>query len=649
MYLNDNEILNILVDYVKDDGYKQAVFLDGVWGCGKTFFIKEKFVKKITEELPYVYIGYVSLYGIQNIAQILDEIYAAIVCNLLEKKTGKQKGEVFNKGITIGGKFLMAGMKYFNIEKKDLPQISDFTNLNNAVLIFDDLERCQLDINEVLGAINDLVEHNNVKVILVANESELRKGNLSKDLVSKYKFALDDRLKLKNGDKILTIENGQKYTKKDLDERVQILFSEDLYYDKIKEKLIGINITYRVDFNEIYTNIIEKHIKDSQIKQYLHDNAGHIISTFYKAEHYNVRTLIFALRSFENIITKMIDIISIEDDSELIILILKYILNTSIQIKSGNKCCDWNLYESRYGYIYFGDINQENKIFGFRFVDEYLVHRYLKIEEIQHDIEGVKEVKKREAEEKVEKNKQSIIEIDEISIYSEQIDDWWKMEDNEVEELISGIYEELKKNIYPMRKYSEAILTLIQMKERGFENICYDEYIEVMSNNLLITTEALKTQDFECLSNNLEYIKIYNKIMEPLFNIVQDKEQQQRNKRYEFICDLQFWNEQFKDRCVNCRQNFYDEKKFFSYINIEKFIENINKAKTMDIYNFIDGMKKIYDYRRNINEYFKRDVIPLSLIEIKIKDIDCSKMGINKDKAIKKLETYIHQVLIRLN
>ena len=37
---------------------------------------------------------------------------------------------------------------------------------HNAVLVFDDLERCDCPINEVFGFLNELVEHEKTKVIL---------------------------------------------------------------------------------------------------------------------------------------------------------------------------------------------------------------------------------------------------------------------------------------------------------------------------------------------------------------------------------------------------------------------------------------------------------------------------------------------------
>ena len=58
----------------------------------------------------------------------------------------------------------------------------------NSILIFDDLERCKIPINDLLGYINQFVEHLNLKVIIVANEKEINKI-VDKNLELKYLIA----------------------------------------------------------------------------------------------------------------------------------------------------------------------------------------------------------------------------------------------------------------------------------------------------------------------------------------------------------------------------------------------------------------------------------------------------------------------------
>lgn len=134
-----------------------AVLLDGPWGIGKTFVVK-KFLDTLDKETtPYIY---VSLYGIQSAHDIDDAILQGMYPVLA------------NKGVELGGRALKSIGKYFNVEL-DL-KAKDFLNKSKAdVYVFDDLERCEIPINAVMGYINVLVEHEGRKVILIANENEI--------------------------------------------------------------------------------------------------------------------------------------------------------------------------------------------------------------------------------------------------------------------------------------------------------------------------------------------------------------------------------------------------------------------------------------------------------------------------------------------
>lgn len=46
MVMKDDDIIKNVLEYVKDERYRQAVLIDGEWGAGKTFFVKEKIVNE---------------------------------------------------------------------------------------------------------------------------------------------------------------------------------------------------------------------------------------------------------------------------------------------------------------------------------------------------------------------------------------------------------------------------------------------------------------------------------------------------------------------------------------------------------------------------------------------------------------------------
>lgn len=49
--LTMEEIKETIVKYISDDRKTQAVLLDGEWGCGKTFFIKEHLIPALENNI----------------------------------------------------------------------------------------------------------------------------------------------------------------------------------------------------------------------------------------------------------------------------------------------------------------------------------------------------------------------------------------------------------------------------------------------------------------------------------------------------------------------------------------------------------------------------------------------------------------------
>ena len=280
MSLNEYEIIEMMIEYLKDERYKQAILIDGEWGAGKTYFIKEKLLGQLREVLPKLSSIYISLYGLSNVNQIIDEICNIQLIDYIDKKlehikkeeskmakifsrgkiTKAINGENVTKGIDFGGKLISPFLKYFNFDIEDVPSFSNIERVKDSLIIFDDLERCSIDINEVFGFINHLVEHNNLKVIIVANQKEIGKIKNYTDLPNKYLVALDARLALgEEKAKQRNEDNSQEtISKKELISRTESIFSEDITYKAIAEKLIGMTVYYEVNLENVYETILSK-------------------------------------------------------------------------------------------------------------------------------------------------------------------------------------------------------------------------------------------------------------------------------------------------------------------------------------------------------------------------------------------------------
>ena len=158
--MSNQHITDFLNYYIKLPNPQYAVLLKGKWGSGKTHFIDE-YKKQLDEKQKYIY---VSLYGVKN--------YDEIETKFLQSSNP----EIFNEKSIFVGKLADAFINNkikssLGIIKKSLSSL----NAKGNILIFDDLERCSIDKVDLLGYINNFVEHQSYKVILIANEEELEK------------------------------------------------------------------------------------------------------------------------------------------------------------------------------------------------------------------------------------------------------------------------------------------------------------------------------------------------------------------------------------------------------------------------------------------------------------------------------------------
>lgn len=162
---------------------RYAVMLTGKWGCGKTHFIKhwiEELVKKIEDDKVSTLTKpiYISLFGLSSIRQLNDaitrEIYPIMKSHIYQ--LGKHALNAVST-VTLNYDFskLSKGLGEATIE---LDLVSLFRsesrkNNENRIVVFDDFERCNVDLADMLGYINQFVEHSNVRVIIICYEDEI--------------------------------------------------------------------------------------------------------------------------------------------------------------------------------------------------------------------------------------------------------------------------------------------------------------------------------------------------------------------------------------------------------------------------------------------------------------------------------------------
>jgi hypothetical protein len=154
--MSNDHICEYLAYYVTlpDPGY--AVMVNGTWGIGKTYAVKQ-FVEKNRGHG----IIYVSLFGAKS-AEDIDQRIIVGMMPVLNSPLAK-----------IGGRIAGALAQKYGLS--DLIKVGEVKELAKLdLIVFDDFERAAMKPVELLGYISPLVENERKKVVIIANENEIQ-------------------------------------------------------------------------------------------------------------------------------------------------------------------------------------------------------------------------------------------------------------------------------------------------------------------------------------------------------------------------------------------------------------------------------------------------------------------------------------------
>lgn len=178
--MNEN-ITNYLYKYVNNPDPQYAVMLKGKWGCGKSFFIQrwlKEYKEKVADDELVLEPIYVSLYGLKETSQITNAI-DKVLHPILHSKGAEFTKKLFK----FAGKIAFRTSLDWNKDESEnvtfestLDSLSVFatkdqSGVKSKLIVFDDLERCLIDMKLLLGYINNFVEHGACHVIIVGDET----------------------------------------------------------------------------------------------------------------------------------------------------------------------------------------------------------------------------------------------------------------------------------------------------------------------------------------------------------------------------------------------------------------------------------------------------------------------------------------------
>ena len=441
------DLVESILDYIRSDYTDYAVMLNGEWGSGKTHFWNNKIKKKI-ESMQlngkrYTTI-YVSLYGISNLEEISKKIFMETT-QLMDKNLRRFMNSKGQETIPEYAKTGIDMANFFGVTQNgNKLDYAEFFATDDKVFCFDDLERANVDVIDILGYINNFVEHDHIKTIIICNEKELATKLKSSNLEMKTFIAtylLDKQNELNKSDKPM-VEKIQ--------DKIEHVFDKANDYERIKEKLIGETFEYAPKFDYIINGILMRYENNPDLIRFLRENTGIIISTFNRSGTRNLRILKHALNDFKKIY-EMVNKSYSNTSNRVMQTMLIFTIAVSFEIKAGKitkekfiSIKDNEEYKSilvssrilmdnRQFYIkefdqnYYYNFKSEYRFF--KFIEYYVRTRIFDMKLFKENMDTIR----------------NTVDTENLPSYKRLLtEEYWKISDNEFEAVIEDIIEDVK-------------------------------------------------------------------------------------------------------------------------------------------------------------------------------------------------------------
>ncbi len=385
-----------------------------------------------------------SLYGISNLEDISKKIFIETT-QLMDKNLRKYMDAHEQTTIPEYAKTGIDMANFFGVTQSgDKVNYAEFFSTDDKVLCFDDLERANVDVIDILGYINNFVEHDHIKTIIICNEKELSTKLKSSNLEMKTFIAtylLDKQDELNKEDQPIV----EKIRKK-----IENVFDKANDYERIKEKLIGETFEYAPKFDYIINGILMRYENDPELIRFLRENTRLIISTFERSGTRNLRILKHALNDFKKIY-EMVNKSYPNTNHRVMQTMLIFTIAVSFEIKAGKitkekfiNIKDNEEYKSilvssrilmdnRQFYIkefdsnYYYNFKCEYRFF--KFIEYYVRTRIFDMKIFKENMETIR----------------STIDTEQLPAYKRLLtEEYWKISDDEFDKVITDIIEDVK-------------------------------------------------------------------------------------------------------------------------------------------------------------------------------------------------------------
>lgn len=627
-------IIESIQNYVEKENTNYAILLNGKWGSGKTYFW-ENFIKPKVEQMVInnkeQKTIYVSLYGIGSI----DDINKKIVLDSLTRKMQLAKKLEENKWggrITELAKMSLGVLKGLEIPvlKEALDTSINYENLldfTDTVICFDDLERANIPITDILGYINSFVEHDGVKTIIIGNEEEISQRLITKNIEMKMlvsSIVLNYEGKFNGNKGPSNMNEDSVLTESLIADKLLSLFNKDNNYKRIKEKLIGKTLTYNPTPSELIRGIINQ-VSNTDLKLFLEENIEVVISTFTNSKVENIRILKQAMEDFE-IVYLAFKQKDNKYDSDILVPILKFILAISFEIKTGsmmseeleNVSSNEHFLSSLTGYLIAKrKTKSHTQLFKEKYFatdNSYKIPIFFKFAEILVR-KGIFHTELFERE--LEKYRADLTDNTPVTVKLLKEGYWW-LSDEDFPEVIIKAYQELIEGKVPFISYYRAYEMFEHLIEKGL----FKKDIKILKKELLMGL-GLASQDNDIMYD--ERLSMYFKpVEEEDQNLLEFKNAilkiNEEKKQKKLLEEIQILIKQMNldfNKFLTDVFNKYSYMPIFSYCNVEELFGEILALDNTSTISFTQLLERRYENQEDIPR-LSADEEKLKLLKDKI-------------------------------
>lgn len=583
------DLVESILDYIRSDYTDYAIMINGEWGSGKTYFWNNKIKPKI-ESMQlngkrYTAI-YMSLYGISNLEEISKKIFIETT-QLMDKNLKKFMDASGVKNIPEYAKTGLDMANFFGVTQNgDRIDYGQFFSTDDKVLCFDDLERANVDVIDILGYINNFVEHDHIKTIIICNEKELstklKNSNLEmKTFIATYLLDKENKLNIK--------------TDKPMVERIrdtiEYVFDKANDYERIKEKLIGETFEYAPEFNYIINGLLMRYENCPDLIRFLRENTNLIISTFNKSGTRNLRILKHSLTNFKKIFD-MVNKYYPNTNHRVLQTMLIFTIAISFEIKAGkitkDKFVNINDNEEYKAILVSSRVFMDNRQFYikefdnnyyynfkaeyrfFKFIELYVRTRIFDMKVFKQDMEAII----------------NTVDTDKLPGYKRLLtEEYWKIPDDQFNGVVAEILEDVKSGSIELINVVKLFAYFAHFVRKGLINYDMRTIKSLFFNGMNVSSlnsSYCTNVDEELASLAIEEDKTddMEEILQYFNNInAQLKEKMYKEKAEEVFKYIPIRMEQFYDK--------FDKEcmkvPIFKYYDVFQMFQRISCASNEDI------------------------------------------------------------------